>query len=340
MRLDSGNRAFAAVATVSFAAYLAVGAAACLTLAVLGYRVSTGDAGSLAAEGAASWLALALLAAVAAGAILGLRSLIVQVRCSRALARRVRSLALPLCPEVEAAARRTGLRGRVRLVDAPEAFSFAYGALTPRVVVSRGLVEGATPAELEAVLAHERYHVHNLDPLKVLVARSSPAAFFFLPALHDLRSRYVAGRELAADRGALDACGRAPLAGALLKVVRGPGWRELGAAAAIGGRELLDARVAQLETGSEPRLERVAPTRLALSVLGVAALGLAAVAPLVLGPGGAEAVLSAAMPEMRDADALDVLGMGACAAGLAAALAGGYGVVAFRARRELDTTVT
>lgn len=54
--------------------------------------------------------------------------------------------------------------------------SFAYGAFTPRVAVSRGLYEAASQQELDAVLAHERYHIRNLDPLKVLLARALPAA--------------------------------------------------------------------------------------------------------------------------------------------------------------------
>src|SRR5207245_144559 len=146
---------------------------------------------------------------------LGVWSLARQLRDSRRLARRVRALALPLPEAVAASARGVGLAGRVVLVDSPQQFSFAYGALTPRVAVSRGLVELASGEELAAVLVHERYHVRNLDPLKVLVARALPATFFYLPAFGGLRERYVAGRELAADRRAVAHYGRKPLAGAL-----------------------------------------------------------------------------------------------------------------------------
>ncbi len=81
------------------------------------------------------------------------------------------------------------------------------------------------------MLEHERYHVCNLDPLKAVLVQALSAALFFLPALDALRGRYVAGREFAADRRAVAACGRRPLAGALLKVVRGPDWSELDIAA-------------------------------------------------------------------------------------------------------------
>lgn len=148
--------------------------------------------------------------------------------------------------------------------------SFVYGALTPRVAVSRGLVEGVTAVELRAVLTHERYHVENLDPLKLLVAQTLSAAFYFLPSVRSLRSRSLAGRELAADRCAVNACGRRPLASALLKVLEGPAWVEPHDVAAIGGAALLDVRVAQLETGVEPKTAPLATTRGVLSLVGAA----------------------------------------------------------------------
>ncbi len=117
------------------------------------------------------------------------------------------------------------------------------------------------------MLEHERYHVCNLDPLKMLVLRTLSATLFFLPVLSSLRARYVTGCELAADRRAVLTCGRRPLVGALLKVVRGPEWNELHMAASLGGHELLDARVAQLETGREPRLAALSLTRVIASFL-------------------------------------------------------------------------
>lgn len=70
-------------------------------------------------------------------------------------------------------------------------------------------------------------HVCSLDPLKVVLVQALSAAFFFSPALNSLRARYLVGGELAVDRRAVRACGRRPLVGALLKVVRGPDWSEL-----------------------------------------------------------------------------------------------------------------
>ena len=225
-----------------------------------------------------------------------------------------------------------GLGGRVVLVDVPESFSLVYGVLTPRVVVSRGLLEGVSDGELRAVLEHERYHVCNLDPLKVVLVRTLAAALFFLPALDSLRVRYVAARELAADRRAVAACGRRHLVGALLKVVRGPQWSELDVTAPIGGAELLTVRAAQLETGVEPRLHALSITRTTLSLVG-AALLVAAFLASVSGLGGPVAVHRATGTGLATAT---LLGSLACTAPFAGAGILAYWLLARRASRALS----
>jgi beta-lactamase regulating signal transducer with metallopeptidase domain len=232
-------------------------------------RMSHDGLSGLPSDSASS---LPFVALLAVGFVLAGRSLARQALASRRLARRVRGLARAHPDRLRQAAMQSGLGGRVVLVDAPESFSFVYGTLIPRVAVSRGLLQHISDEELQAVLAHERYHVCNLDPLKVVLLRTLSAALFILPALDSLRSHHVAARELAADRRAVAACGRRPLAGALLKVVRGPTWSELDVAAPIGGTELLNVRAAQLETGTEPRLQALSVTRAALSILGTVVL--------------------------------------------------------------------
>lgn len=337
MGLDSGNRSFLALVVVAAGLlWIGLGLGACILLSLVAYEVATDGLGQLSDGGWAVLPAMLFLALVGAGGLLGLWSVRKQVRSSASLARRVRALNLPPPAEVAAAARGARLHGRVRLVDSDERFSFAYGALVPRVAVSRGLVETVGPAELAAVLEHERYHVRNLDPLKVVLARALRAAVFYLPVLRQLEGRYIAGRELAADRRAVRACGRRSLAGALFKVVRGPEWPELGAAAAIGGPELLDVRVAQLESGSEPRPPRLSRAALALSLAGLAALGAAFAAP-VASFGGLEAVIETTTPE-ADFDAADAALAPLCVVPWVLAALAAYGWLARRARRPLDTT--
>ena len=333
MRMDSANRSFAALVLSSLllGVYVLCGALGCVLVPLIVARISERGVSGLA-DGSGNLLpAVAFVVLVGGGVVLGARSLRRQIGASRALAQRVRSLALELPDNLADTGMTAGLDGRVVLVDSPEWFSFAYGALTPRVAVSRGLLEGVSADELRAVLEHERYHVRNLDPLKVLLVRALPATFFFLPALGALRARYVAGRELAADRRAVRACGRKPLVGALLKVVRGPAWGELDVAAAIGGPELLDLRLAQLESGQEPKMAALTPTGAGLSLLGALAFAGAFIAS-VAGFGGASAVSQATGAGMSFPD---VLGGVICVLPFAVGGLALYRWLASRARRPL-----
>lgn len=334
MSFDTANRSFAGIAAVSaLAGMLALcGAVGCILIALVVSRLAEDGLSAFADEPAAVWPALAFIAIVGAGAVLGILSLRRQIRASRVLARRVETLELPLAPAVSEAARTAGLVGRVKLVESDERFSFAYGALSPRVAISTGLVAAAAGDELHAVLVHERYHVRNLDPLKVMLSRALPRGFYYVPLLKSLHARYVAGRELAADRGAVAAYGRAPLASALYKVLRGPAWPELSAAAAIGGPDLLDARLAQLERGAEPPITRPTARTLVLSLLGAAALTTLFLVALA-GFGGPSAVAD------LNGDTLTVLDVGGAVLCTVPWIAGGwfgFRWLAARTRKPLD----
>lgn len=333
MKLDTANRSFFGLVGGAFLAYIGVGLGACVVAAILVYRVSTQGVDVLAGQGFALVPGLMLLGLVGTGAVLGVRSILAQAASSRRLARRLAALRFSAQPRVEEAASRAGLGRRVELIDSGESFSFAHGALSPRVAVSRGIVEALSDSELDAVLEHEAYHVRNLDPLKVMVARALSAGLYFLPALGGLRSRYVAARELAADRRAVEVRGHEPLAAALLKVVGGSAWPDLGTAAAIGGPELLDVRVAQLEQGREPELAGASGASIALSALGGGVIA-AAAAAAIAASGGLGTVLETTMPEMGTG-ALELAAVAAgCALPLFAGGFAGYRWLAWRAARR------
>ncbi len=332
MRLDSANRSFLTFMGLALlvGAYVLCGALGGVLLPLLAARVSH----SGPPDSAALLPVLLFVILVAIGLALASRSFLRQILASRRLARRVKGLALTCPVRLTAMATRAGLDGRVVLVDAPEPFSFVYGVLTPRVAVSRGLLENVSDEELRAVLEHERYHVCNLDPLKVVLVRALSAGLFFLPALDALGARYVAGRELAADRRAVRVCGLRPLASALLKVVRGPHWSELQLAVPIGGADLLDVRVAQLETGTEPRLTALSSTRAAVSLIG-GALYVATFLLSVAGFGGQAAVHDATGSGLAS-DTL--LGSLYCTAPFAVMGLLAYLLIAVRANRPMQSS--
>jgi Zn-dependent protease with chaperone function len=270
--LDSANRSFFALTSIALVPYVLLGLFGCGVLSVAAYRLADDGLAGLNQDGQDLRPAVAFFAIVTAGTVAAAVSVRHQIRATRALASALDQQRLATPDAVTAAARQVGLGSRVVVIDDPYPFSFTYGLRSPRVAVSRVLVETLSPDQVAAVLHHERYHLRNRDTLKMVVARAASVAFFFLPALPHLRTRYLAGRELAADRAALDTVGTRPLAGALFQVLESSTPSNFGAAAALGGAEFLDLRVHQLETGNEPQLGRLPRWRLAVTVAGLTLL--------------------------------------------------------------------
>jgi Zn-dependent protease with chaperone function len=289
--MDSATRNFLGLVGISamLAAYAVCGLVAYVPAPFLGLRPE-----ALARLGSACLLpAVVLLAVVGISVGRASRTLVGQMLASRRLGRRVRSLALPPSPELLVATKAAGLDRRVTVLDSREQFSFVYGILVPRVAISRGFLESLTSEELRAALEHEHYHVRHLDPLRALLGKALVEAFFLLPSLEVLRLRYEAGRELAADRRAEQACGRRPLLGALLKALEEPG-REVKVGASLADPGFLNARISRLETGRAPALASADISSLFISALGVCSFVLLFSAAVV-GLGGTSALFGAAI---------------------------------------------
>jgi Zn-dependent protease with chaperone function len=237
-----------------------------------------------------SWLLgarfdLAAVTLVAASAMAGLtasaRLALRAAAGSRVLRRLARDHGRPLPAAVRSAAAQLGLDGRVRAVAAAEPFAVTVGLVRPRIVVSCRLASDLSPAELTAVLAHERGHLRNRDPARLLAVRLVAAYGWYLPAARWLAGRVALNRELAADRAALTRAGRAPLAAALLKLAASPASPAVAAASPAadpGGS--LEARIAQLEQGrpTRPRLSASGAAATAGGMTVLAAAGLCCVA--------------------------------------------------------------
>jgi Zn-dependent protease with chaperone function len=105
----------------------------------------------------------------------------------------------------------------VAVVESDEPLAFCAGLLRPQMYVSTGTLGRLREDELQAVVAHERHHARQRDPLRIFTTRVLADALFFLPAARRLGERYAALAELAADRAAVRSAGEAaPLASALL----------------------------------------------------------------------------------------------------------------------------
>lgn len=169
-----------------------------------------------------------------------------------------------------------GCADRLDVVAGEDAFAVTYGVIRPRILVSTGLAAALAPAEIRAVLAHEREHLRCRDPLRLLAARLVAAWGCYLPAAGWLARRAALRRELAADRAAAGSAGRGALAAALFKLAARPACPAIAAASPAGDRRRsLEARITQLERG-RPLRQRLAVSRLLASAGTLAALAAAA----------------------------------------------------------------
>jgi hypothetical protein len=150
-----------------------------------------------------------------------------------------------------------------------------------------------------------------------VIARAAKTALFFLPAIGQLGHRYVAGRELAADRAAIRTVGPAALTGALITAAGGPTWTDLSVAAALDGGSF-EQRVAQLETGHEPPMDKI--SRSALWVTGVGLAGLTAAFILAVAAAGPDALsMDQTLPTGPVGTVLALAATAACAIGMVGA---------------------
>ncbi|MET8759435.1 M56 family metallopeptidase [Lentzea sp. NPDC004782] len=156
--------------------------------------------------------------------------------------------------------------------DRPLAFSLAG---RPGVVVATdGLHRHLTPAQVEAVLTHERAHLKGHHHLLVTIGDVVAATLPFLPLF---KRAAVAVRELvemAADTAAVRAHGAENVRAALLRVA---GHGAPGAALAMS-RDAVETRLARLQRHSAPSTVR---RLLSCGLVGAAAMVLPAVAAAV-----------------------------------------------------------
>jgi Zn-dependent protease with chaperone function len=277
--MDRAGRNFLALAaiTVALTAYGVCGVVADGIVPLLEGRVPGGLIGVLPVLG----LGVLLVFSLGRGA----RTLWRQVAATRELAHRIDRAAAAMPPRLLLAAREAGLADRVAFLDSTEPCSFVYRLLAPRVVISSGFLSRLSDIELRATLEHERHHVESLDPLRSALADAAVDAMFFLPALRTLGARCEAARELAADRRALRIVGPRPLAGALLKAMEGAPT-ERPATIPLAAPRSIESRLAQLETGREPRLTGIEARALGATAAGASLFTLLLVGtPLAIGSG-------------------------------------------------------
>lgn len=210
----------------------------------------------------------------------GLVTSLWQLVATRSLVRRLMASRVPTPPELRAAAEAVDVTA-LDLVEDEQPFAFCYGLLKPRVCLTTGLLDLLSPAELRAVLLHERHHQLSRDPLKILVSRSLSVGLFFLPAAHDLRDRFMVGKEMAADASAAETVqSELPLASALLKLLARGESGLPSSVAAIGAFNVTEERIQRMLRGGPVGQARLDARRLAATALVIAGIFAASYLPL------------------------------------------------------------
>jgi bla regulator protein blaR1 len=96
--------------------------------------------------------------------------------------------------------------GGLTVMSSPSTFEpGVIGILRPVLLMPEGLVDRLTPAQLDAILAHERAHVRAHDNLFAVVHMAVEAIFWFHPLVWWIERRMIDERERACDEAVVRA---------------------------------------------------------------------------------------------------------------------------------------
>jgi bla regulator protein blaR1 len=176
-----------------------------------------------------------------------------------------------------------GLKATV--VEHPSPAAYCLGGRQPTVVLTTGALRLLNPAQLTAVLAHERAHLAGRHHLLMTMARAGRVVFPFVPLLREADTQVARLAELHADDAAARACDSGSVVAAALVTLATGGSHEPAMAAAATD---VARRVTRLLRPAEP-LRRAHRLFLRAGVAGLALCPLLlaltpALVALALGP--------------------------------------------------------
>lgn len=107
------------------------------------------------------------------------------------------------------------------IISYPVPVAITMGFLSPKIVLSTGLLKLLSEEELEAVIYHETYHLNNHDPLKICLLSISAITLPYIPILKWLNEKYRVIQEVMADESAIEKQETSVhIASALLKMLK------------------------------------------------------------------------------------------------------------------------
>jgi Zn-dependent protease with chaperone function len=108
------------------------------------------------------------------------------------------------------------------LVDHPQPAAYCVAGPQPTVVLTTGALQALDPAQLDAVLAHERAHLAGRHHLLVAMAKIARQVLPFMPLMRDTDAQVTRLAEMHADDTALRSSDPGPLATALVILATPP----------------------------------------------------------------------------------------------------------------------
>lgn len=131
--------------------------------------------------------------------ILSSLSFLIQVWKTNRLVRVLLYRRISLAKRIDNIAGSLGLTKKVYLIKDTNSYSFCTGVFFPKILITTSLVSSLTNKELEAVFLHEKAHLENYDPVKLLFGKTISWLFFFLPIFSEISKNMEATSEMLAD---------------------------------------------------------------------------------------------------------------------------------------------
>jgi uncharacterized protein (TIGR03435 family) len=152
-----------------------------------------------------------------------------------------------------------------------------FGVFRPVLLLPTGIADRLSPAQFEAVVAHELMHVRRRDNLWAALHAIVQAIFWFNPLVWWMGGRLVAEREQACDEAVLaQGADAEAYAASILAVCRYYACAPRACLAAVSGADLKQRIAAIMKFGHRRESSRI---RVGLAALAVGAV----VAPIILG---------------------------------------------------------
>ncbi|HEY4762992.1 MAG TPA: M56 and DUF3738 domain-containing protein [Candidatus Sulfotelmatobacter sp.] len=146
-----------------------------------------------------------------------------------------------------------------------------FGVRHPVLLLPEGIVDRLTPAQLNAVLAHEMCHVRRRDNLTAAIHMAVEATFWFYPLAWWIRARLIEERERACDEAVLQLGSDAEVyAEGILNVCKFYLESPVACVSGISGSDL-KKRIVRIMTGRFA-YELTFGRKLLLTTLGIAAI--------------------------------------------------------------------